>query len=114
MYLLVIHGVLLLVVTHLCTPAFPTPENVMILDEDHHIFKVKHTGVNQSMNQPVNLSIIYPFNQSVIQCVNMYVLVVIQMHNILELIKKEQNIYNIIFHELIRQASLHLFTFIHL
>ncbi|KAL8625878.1 hypothetical protein ACOMHN_012470 [Nucella lapillus] len=28
-----------------------------------------------------------------------------QMHNLLELIKKEQNIYNIIFHELIRQTS---------
>ena len=28
------------------------------------------------------------------------------MHNLLELIKKEQNIYNIIFHELIRQVSL--------
>lgn len=28
-----------------------------------------------------------------------------QMHNLLEIIKKEQNIYNIIFHELIRQAS---------
>ena len=27
-----------------------------------------------------------------------------QMHNLLELIKKEQNIYNIIFHELIRQV----------
>ncbi|XP_053380213.1 axonemal dynein light chain domain-containing protein 1-like [Mercenaria mercenaria] len=29
-----------------------------------------------------------------------------QMHNLLELIKKEQNIYNIVFHELIRQASI--------
>ncbi|XP_077986638.1 axonemal dynein light chain domain-containing protein 1-like isoform X2 [Glandiceps talaboti] len=28
-----------------------------------------------------------------------------QMHNLLQLIKKEQNIYNIIFHELIRQVS---------
>ncbi|XP_030853355.1 axonemal dynein light chain domain-containing protein 1 isoform X2 [Strongylocentrotus purpuratus] len=28
-----------------------------------------------------------------------------QMHNLLELVKKEQNIYNIIFHELIRQVS---------
>ncbi|XP_071802778.1 axonemal dynein light chain domain-containing protein 1-like isoform X1 [Asterias amurensis] len=28
-----------------------------------------------------------------------------QMHNLLELIKKEQNIYNLIFHELIRQVS---------
>ncbi|XP_076455039.1 axonemal dynein light chain domain-containing protein 1-like isoform X2 [Babylonia areolata] len=28
-----------------------------------------------------------------------------QMHNLLELIKKEQNIYNIVFHELIRQTS---------
>lgn len=28
-----------------------------------------------------------------------------QMHNLLELIKKEQNIYNIVFHELIRQVS---------
>jgi len=28
------------------------------------------------------------------------------MHNLLELIKKEQNIYNIVFHELIRQASI--------
>ncbi|XP_071115667.1 axonemal dynein light chain domain-containing protein 1-like [Haliotis cracherodii] len=28
-----------------------------------------------------------------------------QMHNLLELIKKEQNVYNIIFHELIRQVS---------
>ena len=27
------------------------------------------------------------------------------MHNLLELIKKEQNIYNIVFHELIRQVS---------
>lgn len=27
-----------------------------------------------------------------------------QMHNLLELIKKEQNIYNIVFHELIRQV----------
>ena len=27
------------------------------------------------------------------------------MHNLLELIKKEQNIYNVIFHELIRQVS---------
>lgn len=26
------------------------------------------------------------------------------MHNLLELIKKEQNIYNIVFHELIRQV----------
>lgn len=29
-----------------------------------------------------------------------------QMHNLLELIKKEQNIYNIVFHELIRQVSI--------
>ncbi|XP_052221948.1 axonemal dynein light chain domain-containing protein 1-like isoform X3 [Dreissena polymorpha] len=29
-----------------------------------------------------------------------------QMHNLLELIKKEQNIYNIVFHELIRQSSI--------
>lgn len=29
-----------------------------------------------------------------------------QMHNLLELIKKEQNIYNVVFHELIRQASI--------
>ncbi|XP_070532396.1 axonemal dynein light chain domain-containing protein 1-like isoform X2 [Ptychodera flava] len=28
-----------------------------------------------------------------------------QMHNLLQLIKKEQNIYNIVFHELIRQVS---------
>ncbi|XP_071820220.1 axonemal dynein light chain domain-containing protein 1-like isoform X2 [Apostichopus japonicus] len=28
-----------------------------------------------------------------------------QMHNLLELIKKEQNIYNIVFHELIRQTT---------
>ncbi|PVD21951.1 hypothetical protein C0Q70_17754 [Pomacea canaliculata] len=28
-----------------------------------------------------------------------------QLHNLLELIKKEQNIYNIVFHELIRQVS---------
>lgn len=28
-----------------------------------------------------------------------------QMHNLLEVIKKEQNIYNVIFHELIRQVS---------
>ncbi|ESP04990.1 hypothetical protein LOTGIDRAFT_109702, partial [Lottia gigantea] len=28
-----------------------------------------------------------------------------QMHNLLELIKKEQNIYNVVFHELIRQTS---------
>nr|KAG5700478.1 hypothetical protein BaRGS_013965 [Batillaria attramentaria] len=28
-----------------------------------------------------------------------------QMHNLLELIKKEQNIYNIVFHELIRQVT---------
>lgn len=28
------------------------------------------------------------------------------MHNLLELIKKEQNIYNIVFHELIRQSSI--------
>ncbi|XP_071499179.1 axonemal dynein light chain domain-containing protein 1-like [Diadema antillarum] len=28
-----------------------------------------------------------------------------QMHNLLELVKKEQNVYNIIFHELIRQVS---------
>ncbi|XP_013413823.1 axonemal dynein light chain domain-containing protein 1-like [Lingula anatina] len=28
-----------------------------------------------------------------------------QMHNLLELIKKEQNIFNIVFHELIRQTS---------
>nr|XP_033772262.1 axonemal dynein light chain domain-containing protein 1 isoform X2 [Geotrypetes seraphini] len=28
-----------------------------------------------------------------------------QMHNMLELLKKEQNIYNIVFHELIRQVS---------
>ena len=27
-----------------------------------------------------------------------------QIHNLLEIIKKEQNIYNIIFHELIRQV----------
>ncbi|KAI0239999.1 Axonemal dynein light chain domain-containing protein 1 [Lamellibrachia satsuma] len=30
-----------------------------------------------------------------------------QMHSLLELMKKEQNIYNIIFHELIRQVSVH-------
>lgn len=30
---------------------------------------------------------------------------ILQMHNLLELIKKEQNIYNIVFHELIRQVS---------
>ncbi|XP_012942468.1 axonemal dynein light chain domain-containing protein 1 isoform X2 [Aplysia californica] len=29
-----------------------------------------------------------------------------KMHNLLELIKKEQNIYNIVFHELIRQTSI--------
>jgi len=28
------------------------------------------------------------------------------MHNLIELIKKEQKIYNIIFHELIRQATI--------
>lgn len=28
-----------------------------------------------------------------------------QMHQLIELIKKEQNIYNIIFHEVIRQVS---------
>ena len=28
------------------------------------------------------------------------------MHNLLELIKKEQDIYNIVFHELIRQVSI--------
>ena len=27
------------------------------------------------------------------------------MHNLLDLIKKEQNIYNVVFHELIRQVS---------
>ena len=27
-----------------------------------------------------------------------------QMHNLLELIKKEQDIYNVVFHELIRQV----------
>ena len=29
----------------------------------------------------------------------------LQMHSLLELMKKEQNIYNIIFHELIRQVK---------
>ena len=29
------------------------------------------------------------------------------MHNLLELVKKEQDIYNIIFHELIRQVQLY-------
>merc|ERR1711936_17756 len=29
-----------------------------------------------------------------------------QMHNLLDLIKKEQNIYNVVFHELIRQTSI--------
>lgn len=28
-----------------------------------------------------------------------------QLHNLLELIKEEQNIYNIVFHEIIRQVS---------
>jgi len=31
------------------------------------------------------------------------------MHQLLELIKKEQNIYNIVFHELIRQVNLIIF-----
>lgn len=29
-----------------------------------------------------------------------------QLHNLLEIIKQEQDIYNIIFHEIIRQVSL--------
>ena len=29
----------------------------------------------------------------------------LQLHNLLELIKEEQNIYNIVFHEIIRQVS---------
>jgi hypothetical protein len=30
--------------------------------------------------------------------------IILQLHNLLELIKEEQNIYNIIFHEIIRQV----------
>ena len=29
------------------------------------------------------------------------------MHNLLELVEKEQTIYNVVFHELIRQVSVH-------
>ena len=29
-----------------------------------------------------------------------------EVHNLLELIKKEQHIYNVVFHELIRQVTL--------
>jgi len=31
------------------------------------------------------------------------------MHQLLELIKKEQNIYNVVFHELIRQVNVVIF-----
>ncbi len=30
---------------------------------------------------------------------------IFQMHNLLELMKKEQDIYNLVFHELIRQVG---------
>lgn len=35
-----------------------------------------------------------------------------QLHNLLELVREEQNIFNIIFHEIIRQVSQQLYTYV--
>lgn len=40
-----------------------------------------------------------------------YDLNIFQIHNLLELVKKEQNIYNVAFNEIIRQVSFFKFTY---
>ena len=35
-----------------------------------------------------------------------------QLHNLLELVREEQNIFNIIFHEIIRQVSQQLYMYV--